>query len=786
MMFSVMEFDGSGRNDRCQRIRCIRHFGKFKTHKFYFKLTDYFKFSTSQNYKFSSNECCFIYLYIENDNICRMRNGILISLCCLLLLVVPGSVAGQTGANKSPVNPTSTVRRDTATVNSLISLCWDKRLTDPQSALRYGWHAADIAHQIEFYPGEARANNNVGVVYHLMGDYYHALNYYKTALSIYRGSKDKKGEANVLSNIASVYQAQGDYPRAMEHYRKSIAAAQEAKDQQRVAIALGSIGIIYYDQGFYEKALACYLKSLSIRESMDDKQGMAYVLGNIGLIYDAQRNYPKALEYYKRSLEIRMELDDQQGIATSLINIGMIYYAQDKFDDAKEYFKQALRISDASDFKRGRAAALNNLGDVCREKKQYAEAAPYLEKALQINTEMGDQMGIANVCHSLGIVNRQTGNAELAVRYFEKSLKIAEESGLRELKMNNYRELTELYSKQGNYALAYTNQSLFIAIKDSIYNEESMTKLADLQIKYETEKKEGEIQELSRQRELQDLKIGRNYILLYMSGAVFLLILGLALALFGMSRQKQKARQITLERESELAIRESEKKYLELENMLPQIVLEMEEKERKRFAKDLHDGLGPLLSSIKIYVNELQDADTSEDEKKEMLRYVNELIDEAVNDTRTIANNLMPSIIADYGLVKALKNFCDKLQASKAVNISFSPEILHQRFDKTLEIILYRIVLELINNTIRHASAKNIEIHLFETDKELELNYKDDGTGFDVRKVMSREDRGLGLSNIQHRMQSVNGRCEFRSEPGKGMMVLIEIEKEKFNFCGNN
>jgi signal transduction histidine kinase len=208
----------------------------------------------------------------------------------------------------------------------------------------------------------------------------------------------------------------------------------------------------------------------------------------------------------------------------------------------------------------------------------------------------------------------------------------------------------------------------------------------------------------------------------------------------------------------------------------------MEERERKRFAKDLHDGLGPLLSSIKIYVNELQDEDTPVSEKKDMLRYVNELIDEAVNDTRTIANNLMPSIIADYGLLKALKNFCDKLQASKAINITFSPEVRHQRFDKTLEIILYRVTLELINNTLKHASARNIEIHLFETEQELELNYKDDGIGFDLQQATAKG-HGMGLSNIQHRIQSINGYCEFRSEAGKGLMVLIEIQKEKFNFC---
>lgn len=700
---------------------------------------------------------------------------------CLTLLVLPLLLQGKGPDDQAP-DPTTALRRDTFRVNKLIDLCWSLRSTDPEWAVKYGGYALELARELRFASGEARALNNIGVVHHLQGRLDEALVFYERAAGVYTRAGHLKGTASVLSNIASVYQASGDYERSMAYYTRSISVARKAGDQQRIAIALGSIGILYYDQGFHAKALTCYLQSLSIRERLDDKQGMAYALGNIGLIYDAQKNYPKALEYYNRSLRIRQQLNDQQGIATSLINIGMVYYAQGRFDESLDYFTHATRISEECGFKRGLAASLINTGDVYREKAQYREAALYFEKALRINTELGDQQGIANACHSLGIVNRQTGQISSALQWFEKSLKLATTYGFRELRMNNYRELSELYAKQGLFEQAFEKQSLYIGLKDSIYNEESMVRLADLQVKYETEKKEREIRELQRERELQALKFKNNNILFTMSGIVFVLVLGLSLAIFYMSRHRQKVRQITMERESERALQESEKKYKDLERMLPQIVMEMEERERKRFAKDLHDGLGPLLSSIKIYVNELQDQELAEEERKEMLRYVNELIDEAVNDTRTIANNLMPSMIADYGLIKALKNFCEKLQASKAIHVMLSMDVMRQRYERTLEIVLYRVVLELINNTLKHASAKNIEIHLFETVEVLELNYKDDGVGFDLGQSKTKGNGGMGLSNIVHRVQSVNGHCEFRSEAGKGMMVSIEIRRDKFDF----
>lgn len=696
-----------------------------------------------------------------------MRTTAATLLTVIVLLFAMRPAAAQERKTDSLQKVLKSLGNDTSRVNTLIALCWEERIATPETAIQYAEQAVILAKELGFVNGEARARNNIGVVYHLMGTLDKALSQYAVARTLYESAKNQRALAGVLSNMASVFQAKGMYTEALEYYSRSINAAIISEDQQRIAIALGSIGIIYYDRGYYAKALDYYLQSLRIREQLNDRQGMAYALGNIGLIYDAQRNYPKALEYYYKSLKLRQQLDDQQGIATSLINIGMVYYARKQYDEAHDYFLQALRISEACGFKKGLAASLANLGDVTREKKDFKKAGEYFEKALKINQETEDLQGIANALHSMGIVSKEQGNYPQALKHFSESERLARQMDNKEILCNNLYEISHVYALMNDHQRAFTTMESYVAMKDSLYSEESMVKLADMSIKYETDKKEQEITSLSREKELQNLKIERNNILYLMSGALFLLLLGLATALFYGYRHRQKVRRLTLVRESEMALRNS--------------VVETEEKERKRFAKDLHDGLGPLLSAVKIYVNELQDEELSGEEKIAMLKYVNDLIDEAVRDTRTIANNLMPSVIADYGLVSALSSFCEKIRQSKALNITFSSDIKNERFDSTLEIILYRVLLELINNTIKHAHAKNIDIYLSETEGMLEINYKDDGEGFDVNAALNNPQAGMGLKNILNRIASAHGICEFRSEPGKGFMVRIEIDKRIFS-----
>jgi len=214
---------------------------------------------------------------------------------------------------------------------------------------------------------------------------------------------------------------------------------------------------------------------------------------------------------------------------------------------------------------------------------------------------------------------------------------------------------------------------------------------------------------------------------------------------------------------------------VESERQILSAVIRGEERERRRFAREMHDGLGPLLSAVKLYVNELNSASMEEDERKELIKHSNELIDEAVSATRTISNNLMPTVIESFGLVKAVEAFCDKVNKTNQLNIVFETEHIEERLESNLELIFFRVISELINNTIKHARAENIHILLVKYEDRLTLYFKDDGVGFDVDEIISSENKGMGLKNIISRVKSISGKYSFNSAPDEGFTIKIEV-----------
>jgi len=793
-------------------------------------------------------------------------------------------VAGQKSRTDSLLAALKTSSEDTSKVNLLNDIFKEYQDDDPVKALKYAKQALELATKLGFQKGMASSYNNIGLAYFNQGNNNDALDNFSRALELFTEINYKKGSSIALANIGNIFYGQGNYPKTIEYYIQSLALAQEIDDKQRSASLLGNIGIVYYNQGYYAKSLDFYIKSLTIREEIGDKQGIAYVLGNIGVIYDEQKNYTKSLEYYEKSLKIKQEIGDKKGIANTLSNIGNVYNMQKNYAKSLEYFQKALTLSTELDYKQVIASTLNNIGDVYKEQGNYSKASEYYTKTLKINQELSDKQGITYSYNNIGDVYSKKGDNENALVYFTKSLDVAKEIGLKELMKDNYQKISLTYASMENYLQAYKYHQLYSEIKDSIYTEESIKQIADLQAQYETAQKEKEIKLLKKDAEVQTLKYDQNKILMYSLIAVFTLLGILTLFIFNNYRHRQRVKQLN----AEIALRESEEKYRDLANLLPQMmfevdnqnrltfintaglamtgyyvedvmdgmfitdifahdekekllenfkeiyngtesrsqeysarrkdatvfpvlcyfnqytdkdknqglrgiaiditelkqierrilskVVETEEKERKRVAKDLHDGLGPLLSSIKLYVNELQSGDTDESEKNEMLKYTNELIDDAVSSTRTIANNLMPGIITDYGLVKALQSFCSKLNIAKSINISFNADNDNRRYDMLVEVTLYRVLMELINNAIKHASAKNIDIVFKEIDSMLVILFKDDGIGFDISKTLKDPKIGMGLNNIINRVKSVHGTCEFQSELGKGTNVRIEID----------
>ena len=210
------------------------------------------------------------------------------------------------------------------------------------------------------------------------------------------------------------------------------------------------------------------------------------------------------------------------------------------------------------------------------------------------------------------------------------------------------------------------------------------------------------------------------------------------------------------------------------EKRLLNAIIQAEEKERKRFAKDLHDGLGPLLSTVKMSVSALSRLET-ENQAQEIIQNTDIVINEAIKSIREISNNLSPHVLNTFGLAKAVQNFINKINAVHAIEIDFQTNLTDERFETSTEVVLYRVLCELINNTIKHAEASRIDIKLMRMPETITIAYEDDGIGFVPEEIMNSETPGMGYSNMHSRIHSLKGKIEINSDKNQGTKAYITV-----------
>ncbi len=203
-------------------------------------------------------------------------------------------------------------------------------------------------------------------------------------------------------------------------------------------------------------------------------------------------------------------------------------------------------------------------------------------------------------------------------------------------------------------------------------------------------------------------------------------------------------------------------------------IINTEENERKRFAKDLHDGLGPILSTVKMSLSSLTPR-IKDETGTIILSNTNYLINEALGTIKEISNNLSPHILTNFGLTSAVSTFVAKINQTKAISIEFKSNMENQRLDSDKEVVMYRAVCELINNSILHSGASRIEIELNKHEKFVTLQFNDNGRGFDTSTLKGEDVKGMGISNIETRVRNVEGVFILESAPGKGTSALIKM-----------
>ena len=231
---------------------------------------------------------------------------------------------------------------------------------------------------------------------------------------------------------------------------------------------------------------------------------------------------------------------------------------------------------------------------------------------------------------------------------------------------------------------------------------------------------------------------------------------------------------VILIRELFLSLKKAESDRLRSEKRIINAIINTEEDERKRFAKDLHDGLGPILSTVKMSVSALYER-IKDPSGKVILNNTNHLVNEAIATIKDISNNLSPHILTNFGLSSAIAAFTTKINQTKAIVIDFKSNMEHQRLENDKEVVIYRAVCELINNSILHSGASKIEIELNKHEKFITLQFYDNGRGFDTTTLSKEDTKGMGLSNIETRVKTVEGVFILESTQGKGTSALIKM-----------
>jgi signal transduction histidine kinase len=330
--------------------------------------------------------------------------------------------------------------------------------------------------------------------------------------------------------------------------------------------------------------------------------------------------------------------------------------------------------------------------------------------------------------------------------------------------MFSYRNLTMYYSARGDYPSFLNAFERLNAVRDSIFSAQVNNSIAEMQVKYETEAKE-------KENALQKLEINRQRDL--RNSFIFITVLILILVVILFNRYRIKRRQSAVleamveARTAEL--RQSEQRVL-------RTTIETEERERARFSGDLHDGLGPLLSTVKIHLELIRSRGGNQEEQEKYIKMAGELLDEAIRSTREIANDLVPNILNDFGLIEALGAYIEKINRLGAIQIAFTTSGMEIRPGKEIEKATYRIALELINNTLKHAGATVISISLAEREQKLIFDYSDNGRGMaPPGDPMKSPSTGLGIPNIISRIKSLNGSYDLESTPGKSFRIQIKV-----------
>ncbi len=551
-----------------------------------------------------------------------------------------------------------------------------------------------------------------------------------------------------------------DIDSALYFIEQGLALAKETNSNYLLGAGYNSMGVAYYYKRDFAQAMDYYMKALPLAKASKDADFIARVLGNIGILQQETGLVQDAIQTQLEVLDIYKQRKDTMEIGRAHLHLGAIYYALNDHSKTLDYFFQALTAFQQVNSVMGLGIINSNIGEVYLASKDYENAKKYWNQALEYQLISNDKGGAAITHMGLGQIFLQQQNPQAAINEFNQAIQLAQASGDNRSLAELYKNLSEAYRQKNDLSQAYEYLSQYAALSDSLnkiaYNE----KLAEMQTKFDTERKESEIAQQKLELTQKNAQIFRQRTSIW-SLIFTILTLGILAYLF-YNRYRLKQLQILNE-----AIISEQKLGLNA-------VIEAQEAEQRRVAKELHDGIAQELVAIKLgfdrlalKINNIVPGEASS------VKELSNLLNDTCVEVRNISHLMLPPTLEKEGLVSSLQLLLENSLKRLDVIHEFNHSNINERFDSKIELAIYRIAQELLNNILKHAQATRIAVELKKADNKLVFRVEDNGQGYDFEEARRRE--SLGLLNILSRVSNLGGTFMAEPKAQRGTVSSVQI-----------
>jgi signal transduction histidine kinase len=583
------------------------------------------------------------------------------------------------------------------------------------SAAKYYLKAGALSDKLNYLTGKFKFRSNYTYILNLQGKFDQGLKLNKESLVIAREMNHAVNIGKSQANIATSYVYLGNFLEAIKHYQLSVDQFEKLGMKEFLPRLYISIGTAFEHANLFNKALVYKEKALALARPVKDSLQLADILTNIGGSYFNLKDYPKGLAHFSEGLAIAQKIKSDVFVIQGYAGLSRTNRKLKNLDKAKEFG----------------------------------------EKGLELARKTGNVFLEMECLKTLMYLAEDTNQPELSAKYTEEALKIAEANEMTDHLVELYEDYATDLARKNNYKAAYDYLMKYTIMNDSIQGIDIQKQLQELDAKYLTAQKEKQIVTLEKEKQTRNTLI-------------YGLIAGLiALALISVLAY----RNIIIRKR--IADKEVQQLQQEKQLVATNSILKGQEEERTRVARDLHDGLGGLLSGIKLTLNSVKgNVILPEESAMTFTRAITQL-DGAISEMRRVAHSMMPETLVRFGLIDALNDFCEGISTSGQLKVVMQDFGFDKRLDSSVEIVLYRVVQELLNNVLKYAEATEAHVQLTWVENNVSLTVEDNGKGFDVSKL--DQNKGAGMRNVQARVDYLNGKLDIQSKPDEGTSVLVEI-----------